>query len=154
MFKYHGAEHKTVYNFESGLELSIENAKQFSTKHPRCGTSFIFILMLVTIFTYAILDSIALLFINELTPSYRILIHVMFLPLVSGIGYEVLKFLAIKQNNIICQLLSKPGLWLQHITTKEPTDRQLEVAIFALEKAFGKNIERYQGKKYKADAIG
>ena len=154
LFQYHGAEHKVVYNFESGKELSTSNAKQFSTKHPRCGTSFVFIIMLVTIFTYAILDSIALLFINELTYTYRMIFHILCLPLVSGIGYEVLKFLSLKQNNLICKTLSQPGLWLQHITTKEPSKNQLEVSIFALRKAFGNKIDDYVGHKYKADAIG
>ena len=154
LFSYHGAEHKTVYNFESGKELTINNAKKFSTKHPRCGTSFVFIIMLVTIFSYAIIDSIALLFIDELTHLYRIVFHVVFLPLVSGIGYEVLKLLAKYQNNFICKLLSKPGLWLQNITTNEPTNDQLEVAIHALKMAFGNRLYDYSGKEFKADAIG
>ena len=154
LFQFHGAEHKTVYNFESGLDLTILNAQTFSTKHPRCGTSFIFIIMLVTIFTYAMLDSIALLFIENLNYYYRAIFHILCLPLVSGIGYEVLKFLAKKQNNIVCKILSQPGLWLQHITTKEPSDKQLEISIYALKKAFGEKINQYSGKKYTADAIG
>jgi len=154
LFAYHGAEHKTVYNFESGQKLSIENAKQFSTKHPRCGTSFVFIIMLVTIFSYAIIDTIALIFIAELTYVYRLIFHVVFLPLVSGVGYEVLKFLARHQNNFICKILSQPGLWLQHITTNEPNESQLEVAIKALQKAFGNKMQDYTGKKFNADAIG
>jgi len=154
LFQYHGAEHKTVYNFESGLELNTNNAQTFSTKHPRCGTSFIFIIMLVTIFTYAILDSIALLFIDNLKYSYRMIFHILCLPVVSGIGYEVLKFLAKRQKNILCKSLSKPGLWLQHITTKEPSDNQLEISIYALKQAFGKKINQYSGKQFTADAIG
>ena len=154
LFQYHGAEHKTVYNFESGLDLNVENAQTFSTKHPRCGTSFIFIIMLVTIFTYAILDSIALLFIDDLNYYYRMIFHILCLPLVSGVGYEVLKFLALKQKNIICRLLSKPGLWLQHITTREPSNEQLEISIYALKKAFGEKFNQYSGKKFTADAIG
>ena len=154
LFEYHGAEHKTVYNFESGKQISVNNAKEFSTLHPRCGTSFVFILMLVTIFTYTIIDSIALIFIDELTYLYRMFFHIIFLPLVSGTGYEVLKFLAKYQKNIICRSLSKPGMLLQKITTNEPNDNQLEVAITALETAFGDDIEKYQGKKFVADAIG
>ena len=154
LFEYHGAEHKTVYNFESGDELNIKNASQFSTKHPRCGTSFVFIIMLVTIFSYAVLDSIALIFINELTYIYRIFFHILCLPLVSGIGYEVLKFLAKHQNNLFCKILSQPGLWLQHITTNNPSEQQLEVAICALKAAFGDNLNDYAGKKFTADAIG
>ena len=154
LFAYHGAEHKTVYNFESGKKLNIQNAKSFSTKHPRCGTSFVFIIMLVTIFSYAVIDTIALLFVTELTYVYRMCFHILFLPLVSGIGYEVLKLLATYQHNLICRILSKPGLWLQHITTNEPNDNQLEVAINALKQAFGNKINDYTGKQFKADAIG
>ena len=154
LFSYHGAEHKTVYNFESGEALNVHNAKKFSTKHPRCGTSFVFIIMLVTILSYAVIDSVALLFIEELTHVYRIIFHITCLPLVSGIGYEVLKFLAKYQNNLLCKMLSKPGLWLQNITTNEPTNEQLEVAIYALKMAFGERFDKYIGKKFTADAIG
>ena len=154
LFQYHGAEHKTVYNFESGQNLDVKNAQSFPTQHPRCGTSFVFIIMLITIFTYTIIDSIALLFINELTHFHRILFHITCLPLVAGIGYEVLKLLSKNQNNFICRVFSKPGLWLQNITTNQPTDQQVEVAIYALEKAFGDDIKKYTGNKYTADAIG
>ena len=154
LFQYHGAEHKTVYNFESGQKLEIQNAQQFPTQHPRCGTSFVFILMLVTIFSYTILDSIALLFINELTYLYRIIFHITCLPLIAGVGYEILKLLSKNQNNFICKALSKPGLWLQNITTSQPTNEQVEVAIYALQKAFGEDMQKYQGKKFSADAIG
>jgi uncharacterized protein YqhQ len=156
LFQYHGAEHKVVYNFESGETLSVDNAKQFSTKHPRCGTSFVFIIMLVTIFSHAMLDYLALiLFFEELTILIRLTLHILFLPLIAGIGYEVLKFLATKQNNIFFMTLSKPGLWLQNITTKEPTDNQLEVSLTALQTAFGdENLQNYSGKEFIADAIG
>ena len=76
------------------------------------------------------------------------------MPIVSGIGYEVLKFLARYQNNLLCKILSKPGLWLQNITTNEPTEEQLEVAIYALKMAFGKHFDKYTGKQFTADAIG
>ena len=155
LFQYHGAEHKVVYNFESGKELNIENAKMFSTKHPRCGTSFVFIIMLVTIFSHAILDYIALLFLDELTIVIRLTLHILFLPLIAGLGYEVLKFLAKKQSSIIFSSLSRPGLWLQGITTKEPTDNQLEVSLVALKTAFGdQELKNYSGHKFIADAIG
>jgi len=154
LFEYHGAEHKTVYNFESGKELKPEEAQKFSTKHPRCGTSFIFIIMLVTIFSYTILDSIALLFIEQLTIPIRFIMHIVCLPLVAGMGYEVLKFLASKQHILFFKYLSKPGLWLQSITTKQPDNDQVDVAIFALREAFGKNLKKYLGKEYNADSIG
>ena len=154
LFQYHGAEHKTVYNFESGQELSIANAQKFSTLHPRCGTSFIFIIMIVTIFSYAVLDSIALLFVDSLNFFIRLTIHLICLPLVAGIGYEVLKFLSTKQHILIFQFLSKPGLLLQNITTKQPDNEQVEVAIHALKSAFGKKIDDFSGKKFTAESIG
>jgi len=154
LFQYHGAEHKTVYNFESGKQLNIEEAQKFSTKHPRCGTSFLFIIMLVTIFSYTILDSIALLFINQMTLGIRFVLHIICLPFIAGIGYEVLKFLASKQHVLFFNYLSRPGLWLQNITTKSPDNEQVEVAIVALQEAFGKKLDKYLGKEYNADSIG
>ena len=155
LFEYHGAEHKAVYNFESGKKINVKNAQKFSTKHPRCGTSFVFILMIVTIFTYSIIDSLFVYMVPlDLNMPLRILLHLSCLPVVSGIGYEVLKFLAKKQNNIVFRFLSSPGLWLQHITTSEPTDEQLEVSIAALHAAFGDKINLYEGKEFQADAIG
>jgi len=154
LFQYHGAEHKTVYNFESGERLTAQIAQTFSTKHPRCGTSFLFIIMLVTIFSYIILDSIALLFLDNLTVLIRFFLHLACLPLVAGLGYEVLKFLASKQHILFFKYLSKPGLWLQSITTKQPDNDQVDVAIFALREAFGKNLKKYLGKEYNADSIG
>ena len=124
-------------NFESGKKLDTEEAQKFSRKHPRCGTSFIFIIMLVTIFSYAILDTIALLFINKLTIFIRFFIHLIFLPLVAGVGYEVLKFLAFRQHIKIFHIFSKPGIWLQNITTQPPNIEQIEVALYALKDAFG-----------------
>lgn len=156
LFQYHGAEHKVVYNFESGQPLSIKNAINFSTKHPRCGTSFVFILMLVTILTYAITDScISILFNYNFSIITRILIHLFFLPLIAGLGYEILKFLSTKQHILFFSLLSKPGLWLQKITTSEPTSDQLEVSLAALKAAFGDDkIQDFQGQEFNADAIG
>ena len=154
LFQYHGAEHKVVYNFESGKSIDVNTAQQFSTQHPRCGTSFVFILMLVTILTYAITDSfVAYLELISFTIPIRILFHLLLLPLVTGIGYEVLKFLAKKQHNIFFASLSKPGLWLQNITTQEPTDEQVKVSIVALQSAFNHDIEQFVGQEFQADAI-
>ena len=111
--------------------------------------------MLVTIFTYAITDSIITYFqILQFTISTRILFHLLLLPLVTGLGYEVLKFLAAKQDNIFFILLSKPGLWLQNITTNEPSDEQVEVSISALQAAFDEDIDNFLGQEFNADAIG
>ena len=155
LFQYHGAEHKVVFNFESGEKLSIENAKIFSTKHPRCGTSFMFIIMIVTIITYSFVDTfIATIFKINFNIFNRIMIHLLFLPIVAGLGYETLKFLSKMQKYFLFRMLSQPGLWLQSITTKEPNSKQLAVSIKALESAFQNKMSSYEGKKHIADAIG
>ena len=153
LFQYHGAEHKTVYTFEAGKKLDIKETYNFPTQHPRCGTSFMFIVMMVAIVTYAIIDSIYVDMIGELHIINRILLHLIFIPIVSGLGYEVLKISAKYNDILFFKILSKPGIWLQHITTKNPTDDQVEVAIYALKTAFGDKIDDYLGKQYKAEAI-
>ena len=141
------------YDFYIYKMLSLENARQFPTQHPRCGTSFLFIIMMVAILSFALLDSIVIYYIGELKIWTRLLLHIPFIPVVAGLGYEVLKFTAKYRTNLICRLFSKPGLWLQYITTKQPDDDQLEVALSALENAFGENLDIYLGKSYTADAI-
>jgi len=126
VFEYHGAEHKTVYNFEARENLSIENAQKYSTLHPRCGTSFLFVLMIVSIlvFSLAHFDSI----------WTKLLARVVFLPLIVGISYEILRFSA-KHRGSLLRIVTYPGLLLQKITTKEPDEKQLATAIKALEEA-------------------
>ena len=155
LFQYHGAEHKTVYNFESGKKLNVFNAQQFPTQHPRCGTSFLFIIMIVAILSFAFLDTVIMLYVNELKIWMRLVFHIPFMPVVAGMGYELLKLTAKYRNNIFFLALAKPGLWLQNITTKQPNDEQVEVAIKALEEAFGDNLSQYtSGETYVAEAIG
>jgi len=153
LFQYHGAEHKTVYNFESGKKLQIETAMTFPKQHPRCGTSFVFIIMIIAIITFSIIDSIFLYYFGVINLWTRIIIHIFFIPLVSGFGYEILKLTAKYKSNIIFKILAQPGLWLQNITTKNPDENQLEVAIAALKAAFGSSIDNYTGKTYVAEAI-
>jgi len=154
LFQYHGAEHKTVYNFESGKELNISNAQNFPTQHPRCGTSFLFIIMIVAILSFALLDSIIMIYIQEITVWMRLVLHIPFIPVVAGMGYEVLKLTAKHRDNMFFRTLGKPGLWLQNITTKQPDDLQVEVALRALEEAFGERLSEYsQGETYIAEAI-
>ena len=153
LFQYHGAEHKTVYNFESGEKLDIQTAQKFPTQHPRCGTSFVFIIMIVGIITFSIIDSIFIYYFGSLDLLSRIIMHILFIPLVAGFGYEILKLTAKYKTNIIFKILAKPGLWLQNITTKTPSDDQLEVAIAALKCAFGDTIQKYEGKEHIAEAI-
>ena len=154
LFQFHGAEHKTVYNFESGQALTIKNSKFFSKEHPRCGTSFIFIVMLVSIVSFAIIDSIIISFGIELTVTKRLLFHIPCIPLVAGFSYELLKIIAKYQTYFIFKLFAYPGLLLQKITTKNPDESQLEVAISALKDAFGDQLSQYEGQEFNADAIG
>ena len=154
LFQFHGAEHKTVYNFESGQNINIDNAKLFSKEHPRCGTSFIFIVMLVSIFSFTIIDTFIIALDVDLTVIKRLLFHIPCIPLVAGFSYEVLKIIAKYQKYYLFKIFAYPGLLLQKITTQNPDDSQLEVAIAALKNAFGDNLSHYEGKEFNADAIG
>ena len=142
-----------MYTFEAGKKLDVKETYKFPTQHPRCGTSFMFIVMMVAIVTYAIIDSLYVDIIGNLNILKRILLHIAFIPIVSGLGYEVLKIVAKYNNNLFFKFLSLPGIWLQYITTKNPTDEQVEVAIFALKAAFGDSFKKYVGKEYTAEAI-
>ena len=154
LFQYHGAEHRVVYNFESGKTVTVKNAQSFPTQHPRCGTSFLFIVMISAIIIFSIIDTIFIGFLGSLTIISRILLHLLMMPLVAGIGYEVLKISARNGDNVIFRMLRAPGLWLQNITTKEPEDEMVEVSIKALKSAFGDKYKDVIGKKYVAEAIG
>ena len=109
--------------------------------------------MIIGILTFTMIDSIFLLALGKLELWMRIIIHIIFIPLVAGFGYEVLKITAKYKHNIICKILSRPGLWLQNITTKSPDNNQVEVAIAALKAAFGDKINDYEGKQHVAEAI-
>ena len=123
VFQYHGAEHKSIHCYESGLELTVENARKFTTFHPRCGTNFLFIVM----FTSVVLFS----FFGWPNPLIRIVMRILFIPIVSGISYEIIKFIG-KYNNKFTKIVAYPGMMLQKFTTQEPDDEQLEVALTAL----------------------
>ena len=154
LFQYHGAEHKVVYTFENGDDLDVENSSKYPTQHPRCGTSFMFIVMLVAILSFMVIDRVFIEVFGYITLLNRFALHILFIPFVSGLGYEILKFSSKHQDNIILEYFIKPGLWLQHITTKHPDDSQLEVSLEALKSAFGDTLKDYRGKKHIADAIG
>jgi uncharacterized protein YqhQ len=126
VFEYHGAEHKTVYNFESRETLSVPTAQKFSTLHPRCGTSFLLVVMIVSflVFSLAHFDTFA----------GRLLSRIVLLPLVAGISYEIIRYSA-KHPKSLLRVVTLPGLLLQKITTKPPDDTQVEIAIRALEEA-------------------
>lgn len=153
LFQYHGAEHKTVYTFESGKELTVENTREYQTFHPRCGTSFIFIVLLASILMYALIDTVIIAVVGNITLPLRLVFHLLLLPLVAGAGYEVLKLTARHQDSWLGSSLAAPGLWLQRITTKPPTDDQLELAIIALKTAFGESYNQYIGREFIAEAV-
>ena len=120
VFQYHGAEHKTIHCYEAGLPLTVANVQQFSRLHPRCGTNFLLIVMLVSIFVFAFLGWPSL--------AERIVSRILLLPVVAGISYEIIR-LAGRSDNKIIQTAIKPGLWLQYLTTRPPADGMVEVAI-------------------------
>lgn len=154
LFQYHGAEHKTVYTFEAGKKLTVENTYEFPTQHPRCGTSFLFIIMIVAILTFALFDAVLIAIVGDLKVWLRMLVHVPLIPVVAGLGYEVLKMTAKHRDKTFFRMLSAPGLWLQNITTKTPDDEQVAVAIESLKAAFGDKLGEYEGQTYAAEAIG
>ena len=126
VFEYHGAEHKTIWTYESGEELTVENVKRHSRLHPRCGTNFLLIVMVVSIFVFA--------FLGWPNLIERIASRVLLMPVVAGISYEMIRLAGRTQNPVI-QALFRPGLWLQYLTTREPHADQIEVAIEALNAA-------------------
>ncbi|HEX8561092.1 MAG TPA: DUF1385 domain-containing protein [Pyrinomonadaceae bacterium] len=127
VFEYHGAEHKTVFNWESGLPLSVENARVQPRQHPRCGTSFLMVVMLVSIVLFSVVSFSSF--------AYNIAVRVACIPIVAGLSYEIIRLSAKKEGGLVFKLMTRPGVWLQNITTKEPDDRQLEVAIVALKES-------------------
>ena len=130
-FRYHGAEHKTIFCYEHGLELTVENVRKERRFHPRCGTSFLILMVLVGMLISFLIDPIALLTVGSVPSNLvRTLIRVLLLPLIMGIGYEVLK-IAGKHDNLFTRIVSAPGLWLQRITVLEPDDKMIECAIRA-----------------------
>lgn len=132
-FEYHGAEHKTIHCYENGEELTVENVKKYPTLHPRCGTSFLFMVMIVSIFVLS--------FFGWPNPLKRVLIRILMLPVIAGISYEINRLIG-KSNSKLAYYISYPGLILQKIaTTKEPDEEQIEVAIEALKAVLTENKE-------------
>jgi uncharacterized protein YqhQ len=123
VFQYHGAEHKSINCYEAGLELTVENAKKQTRLHKRCGTSFLLYIVVISVFVLTL--------INAQTILMRFIVRIVMLPVIAGISYEVLKLLG-KSNSPVLSIFTKPGLMLQKLTTQEPDDEQLEVALTAL----------------------
>lgn len=133
VFMYHGAEHKTIATYEHGLELTVENARKGCRLHPRCGTSFLIFVMIISVIVFMIIPA-------GLAWWQRALFKILLLPVVAGLSYEVIKF-AGRHENWFTKLISMPGMWLQYITTREPDDSQLEVAIESLKAVLTDNKE-------------
>ena len=147
IFQYHGAEHKSIYAYEMGEELTPDRAALHTRFHPRCGTSFILIVALLAILIYAISDTLYAVWTGHPpTLLTRFGIHFSLLPLVAGTSFELLKLSGKTRDNAVTKVLIKPGLWLQKITTKEPSRDQLEVAIAALEASLGVTESRLTSK--------
>ena len=127
VFQYHGAEHKTVFNWEKGLDLTVENARPMRRQHPRCGTSFLMVVMLVAIVLFSVINFEAM--------WLNLIVRIALMPLVAGLSYEIIRYAAKKESSAIFKFMTLPGLWLQNITTQEPDDDQLEVAIVSLKES-------------------
>jgi len=137
LFQYHGAEHKAVFAFELGDELVVSAAARQSRFHPRCGTSFLLIVMIVAIVLFSVLDTLLIGLWGEISIFMRFATHLPLLPVVGGISYEFIKASAKRSNTTVGRIIVAPGLWLQKITTREPDEQQLEVALVALRCALG-----------------
>jgi uncharacterized protein YqhQ len=127
VFEYHGAEHKTVFTWEKDLDLTPDNATQQRRQHPRCGTSFLMVVMLVAIVLFSVIKFDAL--------WLNLVVRIALMPLVAGLSYEIIRYAAKKESSAIFKFMTLPGLWLQNITTQEPDKEQLEVAIRALKES-------------------
>jgi uncharacterized protein YqhQ len=127
VFEYHGAEHKTVFTWEAGLPLTVANARPQPRQHPRCGTSFLMVVMLVSIVLFSVVAFSSF--------AYNIAVRIALIPVIAGLSYEIIRLSAKKEGGLVFKLITRPGVWLQNITTKEPDDQQLEVAIVALKES-------------------
>ena len=135
IFQYHGAEHKSIFAFESGGELIVDRVKQFGYLHPRCGTSFLLIVMVVSILVFAMIP-------HHLSFGYKVASRVVLIPFIAGLSYEIIRFADRKRENRGIQYFIKPGLWLQRLTAREPSEAQIEVAICALQEVL--ELEGYR----------
>lgn len=132
VFEYHGAEHKSIFAFEDGRPLTLKGVESYSTHHPRCGTSFLLVVMLVALLVFMCLGKP-----QELSDR---LVRFFFIPIIGGISYEIIRLSGTRFGKKFSKILVAPGLWLQRITTREPDDRQLEVALVALKSALDREV--------------
>ena len=138
VFQYHGAEHKSIFAFEAGQALSVDRVRGFSYLHPRCGTSFLLVVMVVSIWIFALVP-------HHLPFGYKVASRVVLIPLIAGLSYEIIRWADRRRGERMTQWLILPGLWLQRLTAREPSEAQLEVAIRALQEVLeleGRDHER------------
>lgn len=128
IFAYHGAEHKVIHTYEKGLELTLENIRKHSPHHPRCGTSFLFIVMILSIMVFSLIP-------HDWSLLFKFLSRIILIPAIAGFSYEALRLSARMKDNMVVRFMILPGLLLQRLTTREPDDAQLEVALVALKEA-------------------
>lgn len=147
VFQYHGAEHKVVHAFEAGVELTPENADKYSTIHPRCGTSFLIMVMILSILVFSLIP-------KDWLFIYKFLSRIVLMPLIAGLSYEFIKLSSKRMNNPFISMMAKPGLWLQKLTTGMPSRDQLEVAIKALKEVIELDPQRANGKENEINAAG
>ena len=133
VFSFHGAEHKTIFCYEAGLDLTVENVRKQRRFHPRCGTSFMILMLIVSVFVTFLLDA-AVPILKEVL-WLRTIIKLLLVPLICGLGYELIRVCG-RYDNIVTRIIATPGLWIQRITVKEPDDSMIEVAIAAVEEVF------------------
>ncbi|MBR4467755.1 MAG: DUF1385 domain-containing protein [Clostridia bacterium] len=136
VYQYHGSEHKTIFCYEAGLDLTVENVRKQSRFHPRCGTSFMFVMVFLSIF-------VSIVFIPDVWGWLRVLLKVLLLPVCVGLGYEFIRY-AGKHDNRLTRILSAPGLWMQRLTTREPDDSMIEVAITSLKSALREEFPDFE----------
>ncbi len=136
LFRYHGAEHKAIFTYEMGKELTVENTRNNSRFHPRCGTSFLLIVLIISIIVFSFIPSNAHFIIHFLG-------RIILVPLIAGISFEALKLSGVYRNNILVQTIIAPGLWLQRLTTKEPNDDMIEVALIAARASLGEDMSTH-----------
>ena len=136
VYAYHGAEHMTVHAYEAGLPLNVDNVRKFGTPHPRCGTAFLLTVVVVSVLVFIAFSLL------ELSWWWRIASRVLLLPVIAAVSYEVIRFSGRHQAAMIGKMIAAPGLWLQRLTTREPDDSQIEVAIRAMETAVAADSSR------------
>jgi len=148
LFQYHGAEHKSVYAYENKSDLQIKSVQQFSTLHPRCGTSFMFFVLLISILIFSVVDTIISKYFGAPSVIKRLAYHFMLVPLISGVSYEVLKLSGKNIQHPLVRIMTAPGLALQRITTQQPDDEQVEIATVAMKCALDLDLEEYDNLNF------